>query len=133
MASSPNHPVWLFPISEILQRLGADEMGHIGDIPVDGIPEQNTGPAALERGIITYHYWLSNKYQNPFVPALARLAGLAPDNHDLVILDEPTIYPFSWSRNDPEVWERCKAQGDNAFDPRKCHGEWQIALRHVGR
>jgi hypothetical protein len=123
LASSPNHPIWLFPISEVLRRFVVDQVGHVRRKPAIGTPKEITGPPALERGIVAYHYWILHRHLDPFVPALSRLVKLAPDIHDLVILNEPIIYPFSWTETNAEVWEGCKAGGNEAFDSRKCHGE----------
>jgi len=75
MASTPHHPLWLFPLSNVLTRLGADGYGKL---PTEGtgwwkdlveeLPgvregvESITGPVALLDAVKSYRKWMGHEH-----------------------------------------------------------------------
>lgn len=141
MASTRHHPLWLFPLSNVLRRYGADDFGHLNQTEtawwksiVEELPGQQedtekiTGPVALYNAVKAYREWknaTSGLDQEPFFPTLIEHAKLAPDSHEVVVFNSATIYPFSWATEDPygKVYKHCRAAPGLDFDAIQCQGE----------
>jgi hypothetical protein len=131
MASSPRHPFWLLSISQVIHHFPTDS--HSGQsLAADfGTAEATTGPGALYRSVETYRSLATNEHsqtlpqQDITPPSLSHLSNVSSLHHDLIVLDEGIIYPFSWlTDKSSEVYRRCRAQkGSLTFDPNLCQGE----------
>jgi|ERR1700761_4282427 len=112
MASSPGHPFFWLPVSYV-----SDHSRESG-VSIESL----TGPIALRRQINVY------KQNSPAAVSLQvqqSPLGIVyherdvPTEHQVIILNETLIYPYSWAKDGRAVKYVCEFN-EFDFDPRQC-------------
>jgi hypothetical protein len=117
MASSRAHPFFWLPISYVLDN----QQRYTG--PVEAL----TGPIALHKQVNNYHMTspaaLSHTVQQSPLISAHLDNGLdrrpVPAKHQVIVLNETLIYPYSWSKGGREFKHVCEFN-EFDFDPRRC-------------